>query len=464
MIVSKTLILTPRFSRTAAALFCSGLLTACVSGQQQNYQQQMQQFEQYQQLSEQYRINQSWWTQYNDAQLNRLIDTALANNLNLAKAAISVNRALYNANLLGADLVPTFSGSVSGGVQKNTETGISTRTYGSALGVTYTLDLWRKLADSASAAEWEHQATAADLEAVKLTLINQVVDGYYQIAYLKQAIDIVKRNIQTYNQISRITQNQVNQGLTLQLDADQSKQSVLSAENQLITYQSQLQTAETTLRNLLNLQPQQNLGLAPLNLKNLKLQKVDLNVPLSTIANRPDLKAYQFRLTSAFKDLNAMEKSWYPSITLGASLKTSGDRTSNMFDVPLTAGNIGINLPFLDWNRVKWNVKLSEAAYETAKLNFQQGITTALNEIDNNYKAYQLAQQSYANLNQKYQYDRNISNTYRLQYNAGVTAMKDWLAALATEQTSELSILQAKYDLLRYENAIYQSMAGKYQR
>ncbi|KGQ71189.1 membrane protein [Chelonobacter oris] len=455
----------PYLNRTAAVLLFSGFLAACANNEnQQSYRQEMQQFEQYRQLTEQYQINQNWWTQYHDAQLNRLIDTALANNLDLAKAAVNVNRALYNANLLGADLVPTFSGSLSGRIQKNTESGVSTRTYGSSLGINYTLDLWRKLADSANAAEWEHKATESDLDAVKLTLINQVIDTYYQIAYLKQAADIVRSNINTYNQITAITQNQVNQGMTLQLDADQSRQAVLSAENQLISYQSQLQTAETMLRNLLNLQPQQNPGLSAVNLKTLKLQSVNLNIPLSTIANRPDLKAYQYRLSSAFKDLNAMEKSWYPSITLGASLTTGGTTGGNMFDVPLSAGTVGINLPFLDWNRVKWNVKLSEAAYETAKLNFQQGITTALNEIDNNYKAYQLAQQSHRNLNQKYQYDRNISNTYRLQYNAGVAAMKDWLTALATEQNSELNILQAKYDLLRYENAIYQSMAGKYQR
>ena len=454
------------FNRSASALFVCSLLTACVGGQQQSYQQEMQQFEQYQQLTQQvmqqYRINRNWWLQYHDAQLNRFVETALANNLDLAKAAVNVNRALYNANLLGADLVPSFSSSLSANIQKNTETGISTRTYGTSLGISYTLDLWRKLADSANAAEWEHQATESDLEAVKLTLVNQVIDSYYHIAYLKQAIGIIKNNIKTYNQISNITQNQVNQGLTLQLSADQSKQAVLSAENQLISYQSQLQVAETTLRNLLNLQPQQNLEPIALDLKVLKLQEVNLNIPLSAIANRPDLKAYQYRLTSAFKNVSAMEKSWYPSITLGASLKTGGNDT-NLFDVPLTAGNISINLPFLDWNRVKWNVKLSEAAYETAKLNFQQGITTALNEINGNYQAYRLTQQSYANLNKKYQYDKTISNTYRLQYNAGVSQMKDWLAALTTEQASELSILQAKYDLLRYENAIYQSMAGRYQ-
>ncbi|MGR6981680.1 toxin/drug exporter TdeA [Testudinibacter sp. P27/CKL/0425] len=459
------MMLTVNFRRTATALLATAFLSACATnGQQQSYQQEMQQFGEYQQLTEQYQINPNWWTQYNDAQLNRLIETALANNLDLAKSAINVNRALYNANLLGADLVPTFSGSVGGEVQKNTASGVTSHTYSAAAGISYTVDLWRRLADSANAAEWEHQATEQDLEAAKLTLINNVISAYYQIAYLNQAIEVMKANIRTYKQIGQISQNQATQGITLQLDADQAKQAVLSAENQLIGYQSQLQTAETTLRNLLNLQPQQSLGFNAINLKTLNLQSVNLNVPLSTIANRPDLKAYQYRLTSSFTDLNAMEKSWYPSVTLGASLKTSGTATNNMFDVPLTAGNISINLPFLDWNRVKWNVKISEAAYETAKLNFQQGITSALNEIDANYNAYQLAQKSYQNLNQKYRYDRNISNTYRLQYNAGVAGMKDWLAALATEQNSELSILQAKYDLLRYENAIYQSMAGKYQR
>ncbi|TNH00505.1 TolC family protein [Testudinibacter sp. TR-2022] len=458
------MISTTFFRRSATALLVGGLLTACVSNEQQiGYQQQMQQFGQYQALTAQYHIDPSWWTQYQDAQLNRLVDSALANNLDLAKAAVSVNRALYNANLLGADLVPTFGGSVSGGVQKNTESGVSSRSYSSSLSLNYTLDLWRKLVDSADAAEWEHRATEADLEAVKLTLINQVIDSYYQIAYLKQAIGMVQSNIKTYQQIATLTQNQVNQGVSLQLDADQSRQAVLSAENQLITYQSQLQTVESTLRNLLNLAPQQNLRLSAVNLKTLKLQPVNLDIPLSTIANRPDLKAYQYRLTSAFKNLSAMEKSWYPSITLGASLATSSNSVGNMFEAPLSSGTIGINLPFLDWNRVKWNVKLSEAMYETAKLNFQQGITTALNEIDSNYKAYQLAQKNMQNLDQKYRYDRNISNTYRLQYHAGVTAMKDWLTALATEQNTELNSLQAKYDLLRYQNAIYQSMAGKYQ-
>lgn len=61
-------------------------------------------------------------------------------------------------------------------------------------------------------------------------------------------------------------------------------------------------------------------------------------------------------------------------------------------------GLIGISLPFLNWNTVKWNVKISEADYETARLNYEQSITKALNDVDTNYFAYTQAQSAFANL------------------------------------------------------------------
>ena len=53
--------------------------------------------------------------------------------------------------------------------------GSSTVSHQGALNVSYTLDLWQRLADTADAAEWSHKATAEDLEATKLSLINSVV-------------------------------------------------------------------------------------------------------------------------------------------------------------------------------------------------------------------------------------------------------------------------------------------------
>ena len=85
-------------------------------------------------------------------------------------------------------------------------------------------------------------------------------------------------------------------------------------------------------------------------------------------------------------------------MTLGGSLTSSGTKVGNALHNPVGTGLIGISLPFLNWNTVKWNVKISEADYETARLNYEQSITKALNDVDTNYFAYTQAQSAFANL------------------------------------------------------------------
>ena len=53
-----------------------------------------------------YAVDEAWWQQYHDAQLNQLLDTALANNLDLQKAALTAEQALYSARTAGTDLLP----------------------------------------------------------------------------------------------------------------------------------------------------------------------------------------------------------------------------------------------------------------------------------------------------------------------------------------------------------------------
>ena len=85
-----------------------------------------------------------------------------------------------------------------------------------------TLDLWQRLADTADAAEWSHKATAEDLEATKLSLINSVVTTYYQIAYLNDAISTTEETIKYYNDISSIMQRRLSQGVADSASVDQA--------------------------------------------------------------------------------------------------------------------------------------------------------------------------------------------------------------------------------------------------
>ena len=463
-----------KITKLSLSLIAALVLSACTTtkmSQDGSLEQIQQTHQQYQDITQQYHINERWWLGYQDPQLNRLIEMALANNINLAKATIAVNTALYNANLVGANLVPTFSGSGQSSASKGVgstsnafSTGVSSVNHQLGFNLSYTLDLWGRLRDTASAAEWEHKATQEDLQATRLSLINGVVSSYYNLAYFNDAVRVTEQSIQAYKEMSRILNNKYQAGLIDHLNVEQANQAVLAAQNTLINLRSAQKTAEQTLRNLLNLAPNAPLAAKAMSLNKVKLQGIDMNVPVSVIANRPDIRASLNRLQGGFKNLTSMEKSWFPTITLGGSLTASALKLDNLTDNPVGSGLIRFDLPFLDWNRVSNNIKISEEKYKLAKLDYEQKVTTALNEIDGYYYTYRQSANRFANLQKKYQSDKKVSGYYKNRYNQGISELREWLNALNTERSSELALLEAKFTQIKNELAVYQAMAGKYFR
>ncbi|HDL4447235.1 TPA: TolC family protein, partial [Mannheimia haemolytica] len=430
-----------KLSKLAFSVALALTVTACTTGNMSNdgtLQQAQQTYQSYDEITKQYQINEQWWQGYTDAELNRVVDLAIKNNLDLAKSGIAVNKALYNANLVGANLVPTFSGSGSVSAAKglgsassnNVSTGVSTTAAQAAFNLSYTVDLWRRLADTASAAEWTHKATIEDLKATRLSIINAVVTTYYQLAYYRDAIRITEESIRHYEQISRILTNKMNAGAIDSLAVDQAQQAVLNARNSVIDLKTNQKIAEQTLRNLLNVQPNTPLNIRYPNIMSVKLQGVDLNVPVSAIANRPDVVGSLQRLQSAFKTLTATEKSWFPTLTIGGSITGSATNIGNVADNPVGNGLIKLDLPFLDWNRVKNNVKISETDYVTARLNYEQKITSALNEIDRYYYSYTQSRSSLKILQDTNAKNKRISSYYKNRYEQGVSEFREWITAL----------------------------------
>ncbi|HDL6179554.1 TPA: TolC family protein, partial [Mannheimia haemolytica] len=425
-----------KLSKLAFSVALALTVTACTTGNMSNdgtLQQAQQTYQSYDEITKQYQINEQWWQGYTDAELNRVVDLAIKNNLDLAKSGIAVNKALYNANLVGANLVPTFSGSGSVSAAKglgsassnNVSTGVSTTAAQAAFNLSYTVDLWRRLADTASAAEWTHKATIEDLKATRLSIINAVVTTYYQLAYYRDAIRITEESIRHYEQISRILTNKMNAGAIDSLAVDQAQQAVLNARNSVIDLKTNQKIAEQTLRNLLNVQPNTPLNIRYPNIMSVKLQGVDLNVPVSAIANRPDVVGSLQRLQSAFKTLTATEKSWFPTLTIGGSITGSATNIGNVADNPVGNGLIKLDLPFLDWNRVKNNVKISETDYVTARLNYEQKITSALNEIDRYYYSYTQSRSSLKILQDTNAKNKRISSYYKNRYEQGVSEFRE---------------------------------------
>ncbi len=108
------------------------------------------------------------------------------------------------------------------------------------------------MADSADAAEWEHKATVEDLAAARLALINSVINTYYSLAYLNDAIKATEDSVRYYNEIDNVVQNKQRYGVIDGLQCTSQTSSVDGSQH-FIRATSPTKTAQQTMHNLLNL-------------------------------------------------------------------------------------------------------------------------------------------------------------------------------------------------------------------
>lgn len=444
-------------------LFC-GLLTAsgCASVRKTpvNIAEELHYTEE---IQEKYKANAEWWKQYDIDELNRLINVVLANNPDYLKAAVNINKELYKLNLATLDLFPTLSGTFNASGQRQTDRSDNfSSNFSGETGLSYEADLYGKIRDLRTAQEFEYKATVTDRESARLSLINSVIDLYFNLEYLQNTIDVSEKNIKAYKDIRDITEIKYKKGKADYLEYLEAKQLLNSEQNRLLELETRFKETETSLKNILNIRQDEALNIKYTDILKQKNLGFNLEVPLSVLANRPDLLASQYRLEKAFKNLEAENKNWYPGISLKGLFGTSSDKARTTFDFPYILGSVAIDLPFLDWNRVKNNVKISEADYQIAVIEFKDTLNRAVNEVVYYGFAYDKADELLKNTQKNYQNAIQITKYYQSRYENGKTEFRDYLEAVYSENSLRKSLIEQKYQVIKYENYVYKAMAGKY--
>lgn len=416
-----------------------------------------------QEVREKFQADIDWWKAYNNDELNYLTSFALKNNPDMLKAAVKIQKQLANLNLSESDLFPTLTGSLGASSQKKLNDGKkSTQTFSGELALNYEIDLYGKIADARDAQEFELNATVADAESARLSVVNSIVDLYFNLLYLRDTIELTQKNIDTYRSLLDIASARFNTGKADKLEITQARQSLIAEQTALLNAQTQYKEMEQSLRNVLNLKPSDGFVLGKASILKQPLLTPHLSVPVSVLANRPDLTAAQYRLKKAFKTVKVSEKGWYPTISLNGAIGSSSDRAKSTFDFPYLLGGVSVNLPFLDWNSVKNNVKIAKADYDIALIDFKDALAQALNEVAYYSFAYGKTEHIYANVEKTVENNRQITAYYRARHQAGKASFKDVLQAVADENAARKNLLAQKYQLIKYENLLFKAMAGRY--
>lgn len=406
-----------------------------------------------------------WWTVFNDPTLNQLVAQALSSNNNLAVAGIRLQQAREQAGLTYNQQLPRVNASTSASHQIQLNNG-DDRSGGLSLSgsVSYTVDLWGKLANQTEAARWEAAATAQDLQATAQTLVGTVCNLYWQIAYLNERIAINQRSIESSRKLFQLIQVQYRAGAVSGLELTQAEQSLVGQEASQSQLVQQLNEARNALAILFDRPPTQILDqleiAEPQKLNYTNLPAIDAGLPAELLARRPDLQAAELRLRKVLANKNATKASYYPSLSLTGSLGSSSTSLTELIKNPALSLGAGLSFPFLQYNDMQRNLAISELEYAAAITSFRQSLYSALSDVENalsNNNQLQIqadAQQRTLTLAER------AERLNEVRYRAGAVALKQWIDAQEARRNIQNALLQIRLSQLNNQVTLMQSLGG----
>src|SRR4029077_1079199 len=241
-----------------------------------------------------------FWQAMGSAELNRLADTALAQNLELEDALHRIEEARGQVKVAGSALYPTIQ--ASGSSARTVKDPISTAAAQGLGSISWEIDLWGKNRNAADSAKYKATATEFDRDALRLVVTSDVTSYYTQILSLNDRIRIGQENLKSAEEVLRIIEARFSAGSASGLEVSQQRVAVNGFRAALTTLNQQRTQAANALAILLGLAPQ-NFSASQADLASLKMPQVNLTPPSDLLTARPDIESAEQGLRSANADL-----------------------------------------------------------------------------------------------------------------------------------------------------------------
>jgi NodT family efflux transporter outer membrane factor (OMF) lipoprotein len=400
-----------------------------------------------------------WWQQFQDPELNQLIERVFNVNNDLALATITLQKARLEAGLSQNAKIPTVSGEVSSSYEKELDSGDTDISHSPSVTLSYELDLWGRVSAAADAKQWLAMASQEDRESTAQSLAVTTASLYWKIGYLKQRLALTQQNIEGVQNVVTLTQSMFNAGSVTKLDVLESTQSLYGEQLTLSELQQELTETENALSILVN-QPLQETGLRINTLPDRALPMIATGIPSDLLLRRPDVRASLAELKSALADNDEVNAGYFPTLTLTGSLSTSSSNLLQLLDNPVLTLGSGITLPFLKWEEMKINKAISSLDYQTAVINYRDTLYQAFEDVANLLSAKHSYYVQGEILNEQLMNAQEIERIYASKYRHGASDMIDWITAMESRRTKESSMLENKYDQLVNQVTLYQSLGG----
>lgn len=405
--------------------------------------------------------NLPWRKVFTDPQLQTLIDLGLRQNADLQKAILKVKEA--QAPLLSAKLAyaPSLSLSPQGTIS-SFNNNAATKTYSLPITASWELSLFGGILNAKRGAEAIVKQAKAYQQAVQTQVVANIANMYYTLLMLdrqleisKETSEILKKNVETMEAMRDAAMYNVNSA-----SVEQSKAAYAQVLASIPDIEQSIREVENSLSTLLY-QPPQRINRGRIEDQNLP-SEFSVGIPLQLLSNRPDVKAAEMSLASAYYNTNSARSAFYPKITLSGSAgwtNSAGAAIINPGKFLATA--IGSLTQPLFYNGVNIaKLKMAKAQEAQAKIAFQQALLNAGSEVSTALSLYHTTTQKTAARKIQVEAAEKAAEYTKELFNLGNSTYLEVLSAQQSHLSAQLSQVSDCFEKMQAVVNLYQALGG----
>ncbi|HEY3862131.1 MAG TPA: efflux transporter outer membrane subunit [Verrucomicrobiae bacterium] len=365
-------------------------------------------------------IKGKWWEMFNDPQLNELEEQVAVSNQTIVAALENFLAAREVAKQARSQLFPTISadpsytkgmasaansgngngngnGNGGGFIGSNNvanANGSSGRnlfsSYVLPLDATWEPDLWGSIRNTVAANVYTAQATAAQLENMRLTLQAELAVDFYQLRGQDELIDLYSNTIGNYTNSLTLTKTLFETGIDSELDvaqADSLLQTTLAQATALEIQRAQFEHAIALLVG----QPASTFSLHPAPREH-HPPPVPLGVPAQLLERRPDIASAERAVAAANANIGVARAAYYPNVSLsaGAGYESATLAKLAQYSSFYWSAGIAASEIIFDAGRRKAATRQAWATYRSDAATYRETILAAFQQVEDNISALRI--------------------------------------------------------------------------
>ena len=405
--------------------------------------------------------NLPWREVFTDPQLQALIEQALTSSPDIRTAALRVQEA--QAPLLASKLafIPSLTLSPQGTVS-SWDKGKATQTYSLPVTASWQIDMFGQLLNLKRQAQATLEQTLAYEQNVRVQLIANTANLYYTLLMLDRQLqitegtaEILKKNTETM-----IAMKEAGFYNTTEAAVEQSRAAYAQVQASIPDIRSSIREVENSLCLLLG-EPAHGIERSVLEEQQLP-NEFSVGIPLQLLSNRPDVKAAEQALASAYYNTNVARSNFYPRITLSGSAGwTNSAGAAIVTPAKLLASAVAsLTQPIFQNGANIAKLKIAKAQQEEAKIQFQTTLLNAGNEVSNALDMYQACTEKVNARNMQVNSAKNAADYTKELFNLGTSTYLEVLSAEQSYLSAQLSEVSDTFSRMQAVISLYQALGG----